>query len=142
MLTDEVSEDTEPAELLDRYRGTLREAIEAIGVATVIEDTDIAASRIEATRAGDAANPPLTVSEAARILALNDGAPSAEALVAEVRDLLLLGMSSAVLDVDALAAELEGDLDPTTVQQKIEGRQPMTLEEYAAIRHVIVTNGG
>jgi hypothetical protein len=37
------------------------------------------------------------------------------------------------MDVDALASGLDDDMDPKEIQQKIEGRAPMTLAEYARI---------
>jgi len=57
----------------------------------------------------------------------------------EVRDALLLGMSAAMLDVDRVAAEVDGDVDPKEIQGMIEGRHPMTLVEYARLRHHIAT---
>ena len=74
---------------------------------------------------------------AAALAALNDDTPDAEAIVLETRDHLLMGMTTAVLDVDAVAAELDADLTGQEVQQAIEGRIDMTLPELAAIQSVI-----
>ena len=46
-------------------------------------------------------------------------------------------MSSAMLNVDQIAADVEGDLDPKEVQGKVEGRHPMTLAEYARLHHYV-----
>ena len=48
-----------------------------------------------------------------------------------------MGMTTAVLDVDAVAAELDADLTGQEVQQAVEGRIAMTLPELAAIQSVI-----
>jgi hypothetical protein len=79
----------------------------------------------------------LTVSEAASVLALEEGAPDATAIRQESLDHLLMGMTTAVLDVEALAANASLDLPPTGVQQRIEGRAEMTLREYADLHAVV-----
>jgi hypothetical protein len=48
-----------------------------------------------------------------------------------------MGMTTAVLDVDAIAANLDVGLTGQEVQQAIEGRVEMTLPELAAIQSVI-----
>ncbi len=48
-----------------------------------------------------------------------------------------MGMTTAVLDVDAVAAELAVNLTGQEVQQAIEGRATLTLDELAAIQAVI-----
>jgi hypothetical protein len=47
-------------------------------------------------------------------------------------------MSTAVLDVDTVATEIDLDLDPKEVQQKLERRTPMSFEEYVRIQQFIV----
>ena len=64
---------------------------------------------------------------------------TADTILAEVRNHLLLEMSSAMLDVDAVAGGIDADLDPREVQAKIEGRHPMTLAEYARLHHFIAS---
>ncbi|WP_336034836.1 DUF5791 family protein [Halobacterium yunchengense] len=141
MLADEL-EDPEavtPGEVRAEYEAALAAVVEAEGVDAVAEASGVEAERLEALLAGE--SPAFTVEEAARVLAASDDWPDAESLLLEVRDNLMLQMSSAVMDVEALASGLDGDLDPKEVQQKIEGRQPMTLAEYAAIyRHVASEN--
>jgi hypothetical protein len=58
-------------------------------------------------------------------------------MVAEVRDHLLMGMATAVLDVDAIAAKIDADLTGQEVQQALEGRTAMTLGQLAEILAVI-----
>jgi hypothetical protein len=50
-----------------------------------------------------------------------------------------MGMTTAVLDVDTIGAEIDADLDGKQIQQKIEGRAPMTLDEYALLHHFIAS---
>ena len=81
----------------------------------------------------------LTLEDAAAVSALADDAPPADAIVAEIRDTLLMGMTTAVLDVDTIAAEIDADMDGKQVHQKVEGRSPMTLAEYATLHHFIAS---
>jgi hypothetical protein len=46
-------------------------------------------------------------------------------------------MSAAVLDVEAVAAGVGRELEPKEIQQKVEGRHPMTLDEYALLHSYI-----
>ncbi len=106
-----------------------------MGVDAVVERTDV--DREVVAGLADGAAPELTVEDAAAILATAEDAPAKDAIVAEVRDHLLMGMTTAVLDVDSLAAELDEDVEARTVQQMVEGRREMTLAEYARIHHAI-----
>jgi len=73
------------------------------------------------------------------VQALAAGVPDAETVVEMACDHLLLGMSTAVLDVDRLAAGVELGLDPKEVQQKLERRAPMRFEEFVALQHHVVS---
>jgi hypothetical protein len=44
---------------------------------------------------------------------------------------------TAVLDVDAVSSGIEGVLEPKEIQQKVEGRFPMNLDEYALLHSFI-----
>ncbi|MFB6117967.1 DUF5791 family protein [Halosegnis sp.] len=112
----------------------LRAAVESAGVEHVRAETDLDAATVEALAAGE--TPELTLEEAASVLAVTEGA-SAGDIVALSRDALMMGMSRAVLDVDLLAAEAGGDLEPREIQSKIEGRFPMTLREFALLHATI-----
>lgn len=131
---DELSEPT-PLALRTGYEQQLRSTITAVGTEAVAAETDIQHERIAAITAGE--SPTLTVEEAAAILALDAATPDAEAIVYELRDHLLMGMTTAVLDVDTIAANVEVDLTAQEIQQAIEGRTEMTLTQLAAIQSVI-----
>lgn len=141
MLADEIQDPdaVTAGEVRAEYEAALADVVEAAGVDAAAAESGVDASKLEELLAGE--SPELTLQEAAAVLAVSDDWPDAEGLVLEVRDNLMLQMSSAVMDVDALASGLDGDLDPKEIQQKIEGRQPMTLAEYARIyRHIASEN--
>lgn len=124
-------EELSPAELRSAYDAELVDAIESAGreraaVADAIDD-----ETIDALLAGE--SPPLTLSQAAAVLAAADEHLAAEAVVGEVRDHLLMGMTTAVLDVDAVAAGAEVAMTGQEIQQSIEGRRPFDLDDLAAI---------
>jgi len=127
--------DPTPSALRTGYEDRLRSTITAVGTEVVAAETDIEQERIAAITAGE--SPALTVEEAAAILALDEATPDAEAIVYELRDHLLMGMTTAVLDVDTIAANVEVDLTAQEIQQAIEGRTEMTLAQLAAIQSVI-----
>ena len=122
------------AELYDALESELVAATEQTGVESVAAETDVDAATLEALVAGDA--PELTLEEAASVLATAEPDTAAD-IVALSRDALMMGMSRAVLDVDALAAATDDDLEPREVQSKIEGRFPMTLREFAVLHATI-----
>lgn len=124
-----------PAELEVAYADALRTVIEDRGgPEAVASESGVDAASVAAMADGTLAE--VTLAEGAAVLALADDR-DADAIVAASRDALLMGMTSAVLDVDALAAAVDGDLDPREIQQKIEGRFPVTLAEYARLHHTI-----
>jgi hypothetical protein len=120
-----------PSSLRSAYAAVLAETVERFGVGTTAEETGLNREALASLVDGDP--PELTLEEAAAILALADERPPADAVEAEARDILLMGMSTAVLDVEALAAGIDGAMDPKEIQQKIEGRHPLTLGEYALL---------
>jgi hypothetical protein len=126
-------------ELCDRYVTGVRDAVAAVGAEVAVGETPVDADRVDALLEGRDGGE-LTVEEAARLLALADG-DDADAVLAEVRDHLMLSMSTAVLDVDAIAANLDGELSAREIQAKMEGRLPMTLREYARIHHYVASQG-
>lgn len=122
-------------DLLAAYEAALRSVVDDRGQAAVADATGLDVATVEAAGNGDAAD--LTLSEAAEVLALADDAPDAGAIEAEARDHLLLGMTTGILDVDTVAAEIDVDLTAKEVQQAIEGRTPVTLAQFAAIQSYI-----
>lgn len=139
MLYDELENPDEltPGELRDRYEAELDDVITTVGADRVSQATGIDPEAVTTIGTGDAAD--LDLRDAAAILSLADDAPGTDAILREVRDRLLLQMSSAMLDVDTVARELDLDLSPNEVQGKIEGRLPMTLGEYALLHQFIAS---
>jgi hypothetical protein len=123
------------SELREAYDRQLVETIDAVGTERVVTATGIDSDRITALRAGE--SPDLSLEEAMAILGTDDSLPDAETLTAEARDILLMGMSMAVLDVEAIAAGIDDELEPKEIQQKVEGRYPMSLDEYALLHSYI-----
>lgn len=120
--------------LHDELGAALVAAVEEAGIERVIAETGIDAATIEALAAGDV--PTLSLEDAAAVLAVTKEA-TPDDIVALSRDALMMGMSQAVLDVDRLAAEIEGDLEAREIQSKLEGRFPMTLREFALLHATI-----
>lgn len=124
-----------PADLRAEYDADLAAAVEGVGVDDAVEATDVDRASVEALLAGE--RPDLSLPDAAALQALNEEAPDAETTVEMGCEHLLLGMSTGVMDVDALAAALEIDLGPKEVQQKLERRAPMTFDEFVHLQHAI-----
>lgn len=139
MLVDEIADPdaVSPAEVRAEYEATLTAIVEDVGVETAAAETSIPVETLERLAAGG--DPELTVEQAADLLALSDAYPDADSFILEIRDSVMLGMSTAVMDVDAMEAGLPLDLEARDIQQKIEGRQSMTLAEYAHIAHYIAS---
>ncbi|UWG47231.1 putative transcriptional regulator, contains HTHdomain [Halanaeroarchaeum sp. HSR-CO] len=113
------------------YLEELAAVVSDVGVDEAADRTGIPADTLAALVAGE--QPQLVLDDAAAILALTDDWPDADVVMLEIRDSIMLGMSSAVLDVDALERALDDGLDAKTIQQMIEGRRPLPLATYAAI---------
>jgi len=124
-----------PAALRAEYEDTLATIIDERGPAAVAADADLDEATLEALAAGDA--PELTLEEAAAIQSLAEGEPEPETMVTMALEHLLLGMSTAVLDVEALESRVEIDLEAKEIQQKIEGRAPMSFDEFVHVQYVI-----
>lgn len=127
--------DRSAADLHEAYLAALREVVDTVGIEDVAESSGVEVDRIGALVDGETVD--LSLEEAAGILAAAEDAP-ADALAAEARDHLLMGMTSAVLDVDTVAANLEG-MSATGIQQRIEGRSGMSLEEFATLHAFIAS---
>lgn len=133
MLRGEIDADgaTGPEDLLEAYGVVIRETVDRLGVDAIVEETGLDAATVESFLEGDVGA--VTLSDAAAILGAHPERPGAETVAAEARDALLLGMTTAVVDIDTLSSALDGTMEPKEIQQKLEGRHPMTLREYAAI---------
>ncbi|MFC7194294.1 DUF5791 family protein [Halosimplex aquaticum] len=124
-----------PEELRSAYGEALAETVEAVGADTVAERSGVDRDVVEAVAAGE--EPELTLEAAAAILSTDPERPDGETLKMDALDMLLMGMTTAVVDVDAVATGLNDEMDPKEIQQKVEGRYPITLAEYAAIHHFL-----
>lgn len=122
-------------EVHDRYRAALAAAIEERGIEAAAVETEVDRSKLRALSDGEL--PELTLEEGAAILALSEDAPDAETIAMIARDELLMGMTVAVLDVEAVESGINGALEAREIQSKIEGRYPMTLREFALLHGYI-----
>ena len=127
----------EPAatDLLAAFEALVAEAAAEVGADRLTGEVGL--SDAAATAAGDGEVAGLSLADGAAVLAAANPDRDADAIVAEVRDHLLLGMTTAVLDVDAIAARIDADLTGQEVQQALEGRTAMTLGQLAEILAVI-----
>ena len=124
---------TGPDDLLEAYGTVIRDTVDRLGVDAIADETGLDLGTIESLRNGDLGS--VMLSEAAAVLGADPDRPGADTIAAEARDVLLLGMTTAVVDVDTLSSALDGTLEPKEIQQKLEGRHPITLREYAAIHY-------
>ncbi|WP_117592226.1 DUF5791 family protein [Haloprofundus halophilus] len=124
-----------PDELRAAYDSQLAAVVDAVGVEAVAAESGVDHDRVAALTDGD--SPDLTLEEAAGILAAGDGYPDREAIVLELRDHLLMGMTTGVLDVDTIASDIDADLTGQEVQQALEGRIPFSLDELSAVHQFI-----
>jgi hypothetical protein len=137
MLRDEFEAvgDRDPEDLLAAYEAVLTDVIDDRGIETVADETGIDEERLSALVDGE--SPDLTLEEAAAVLATDPDRPDADFLVADARDILMMGMSTAVLDVEAIQSGIDSQLEAKEIQQKVEGRYPMTIAEYALLHGYI-----
>lgn len=122
-------------ELRAAYEDELRSVVDDLGVTTVATESGVDEEALGALLAGESVD--LTLSEAAAVLAVADETRTADDVALEVRDHLLMGMTTAVLDVDIIASSVDLDFDGKEVQQALEGRMPVTLGEIAALHQYI-----
>ncbi|ELZ37475.1 DUF5791 family protein [Halorubrum tebenquichense] len=123
------------ADLLDAFESIVTEAAASVEVDRLVGEAGLSEADATAVRDGEVDG--MSVADAAAVLATADGDRDANAMVAEIRDHLLMGMATAVLDVDAIAAKIDADLTGQEVQQALEGRTAMTLGQLAEILAVI-----
>ncbi|OIB56352.1 DUF5791 family protein [Natrialba sp. SSL1] len=125
-----------PADLRAEYAADFASVVDQHGTAAVADETDLDAETLDSLDADTVAD--LTLEEAAQIQSQTEGEPDAETIVEIACEHLLLGMTTAVLDVDAVEGELAIDMDAKEIQQKIERRAPMSFGEYVHLQHAIV----
>ncbi|SDQ53870.1 DUF5791 family protein [Natronobacterium texcoconense] len=127
-----------PEDLREEYRAELATIVDDYGLETAVEETTLERSELETLSDGDM--PDISLEEAAEILSLEEGIRDPETVVTMACEHLLMGMSTAVLDVDSVEGELEIEMDAKEVQQKIERRATMSFEEYVHLQYVIAGN--
>ena len=124
-----------PEALRELYEAELRGVIEEHGIAEVAEASEVDESTLRALADGE--SPELTLEEASAVMAVTEGTADAETIATVSRDALLMGMTTAVLDVEAVESGVGGRLEAREIQSKIEGRFPLTLEEFALLQQYI-----
>lgn len=122
--------ETTPAQLTAAYRTHLAETVDRLGPDQVAAATQLDCRTLETLADG---RPPLTVADAAAILGVDPARPDPATLAAEARDLLVMRLAAAGLDVDAVAASVAVAVSPETLRGQLEGRQPFDLATYAAV---------
>ncbi|EMA41790.1 DUF5791 family protein [Halobiforma nitratireducens] len=127
-----------PAQLRAEYRDELADIVDEHGLETATAETSLEPVDLEALGNGDL--PDLSLEQAAEIRSLEEGVRDPETVVTMACEHLLMGMSTAVMDVEAVESDLELEMDAKEVQQKIERRAEMSFEEYVHLQHVIVGN--
>jgi hypothetical protein len=124
-----------PVELREAYEAELRDAVETVGVEAAATAAGVDEAEIRSLLDGPA--PDLTLDRAAALLAARGDTPDAAAVAGEIRDHLLMGMMTGVVDVDTLAANVDRDLTGTEIRQALEGDIPLTLGQLAAIHRFV-----
>ncbi len=105
-------------ELLAAYSTVLAETVETVGIEEIVAETDLDQATVTAFADSDIGD--RTLDEAVSVLATHPNRPDADALQAEAQDILLMGMTTAVMDVESLASGIDDELEPKEIQQKIE----------------------
>ncbi len=125
----------DPADLRAEYDADMAAAVDAVGVAAAADRSGVDRETVEALVADE--RPALSLDDAAALAALDDDLPDAETVEEIACEHLLLGMSTGVMDVDALAGAVELELDAKEIQQKLERRAPMSFDEFVHLQHAI-----
>lgn len=129
-------ESLEGSALSSAYEDTLREIVASVDADTLARELSDSTSP-EEIRAEE-----LTIDDASVILSIAADRLDGRAIRAELLDRILIGMTNAVVDVDTLASDVPLELSGKELQQKIEGRAPMTVAEYAYLRRALSRRGG
>jgi len=127
-----------PSDLLDAYAAELADVLAGRDADAVAAEADVDGMDVNAMATGDAdAVADVRLADAAAVLAPSEGVPAHD-IDHEVRDHLMMGMVTAILDVDTIAAEIDADLTGQEVQQALEGRTRLTLGELAEIQALVI----
>lgn len=124
-----------PKELYELYQSELAAIVESRGIEAVAEASGIDEATLQEIVDQEASD--LTLEEAASVLAVREDTPDDGTIATTARDELLMGMTTAVLDVEAVESGIGGELEAREIQSKIEGRFPITLREFALLYQYI-----
>lgn len=132
LLDLDISPGNSPDALYQRYLGELRSILQAVDAEERVTETQLDDDVVTALLQGDDVS--VTLSEVMEIWALRTDAAEPDQLLSETRHDLMLSMSTAITNIDAVAGDLDADLSPNEIQAKLEGRLPMTLYEFAVFK--------
>ncbi len=125
-----------PEELYQRYLDELQSILQSTNSTEQLAETQLAEDLITDVVEGNEVS--LTLSEVVEIWACQSEALDPDQLLTETRHDLLLSMSNAITNIDALAGDIDADLSPNEIQAKLEGRLPLTLYEFAVFKQYFV----
>ncbi len=126
--------DDTPSAVRSAYGERLRAAVADHDPAAIADRAGVEKEIVDSFADGETSRGSLT--DAAAVLSAAEQL-DATTVENELRDQLMLGMSSAILDVDTIAAEIETDLTGQELQQALEGRTPISLDELAKVHALI-----
>lgn len=132
LLDLDISPGNSPDALYQRYLEELRSILQAVDAENRATETQLDDAVVDALVQGDDVS--VTLSEVVEIWALQTDAAEPDQLLSETRHDLMLSMSTAITNIDAIAGDLDADLSPNEIQAKLEGRLPMTLYEFAVFK--------
>lgn len=121
------------------YRSVLAGIVESVGVERAARESGVDADRLAGL--GTTGSDPLTLADAAAVLALSDSWPGRAVVERELRDDLVVGMSNAALDAATVARAAGPGVDAETIRAAVDGSRDLPLPAYARIRHVVATEG-
>jgi hypothetical protein len=102
-----------PDALLSAYGSVLAATVESVGTDAVAETTGLDRETVDSAAAGDVAD--LALEDATAMLGADPERPDAGSLQAEAQDILLMGMTTAVMDVESLASGIDSQLEPKEI---------------------------
>lgn len=94
---------------------------------------------VDALREGGQRSRPVAISleRAGTLVAAEHHLLDADEAADALRDRVIVEMIDAVMDAETLADRVPLDLTPQELQERLEGAVPMTLFEYAHLRHAV-----
>ncbi len=81
----------------------------------------------------------ISLERVGRLVAADHHLLDADAAAAALRDRVIVEMIDTVIDAETLADRVPLDVTPQELKARLEGEAPMTLYEYAHLRHAVAT---